>query len=108
MNSYIKGEDLQSEFSVVRSEFERGENNPSRVLMQRMQSAAFDWHNYVKSTIGNKSDIELVPLPRLRAFYKKYYQPDNTMVVVAGRFDKEKALEYLNEHFGKILSLIHI
>ena len=70
--------------------------------MQRMQSAAFDWHNYGKSTIGNKSDIELVPLPRLRAFYKKYYQPDNTMVVVAGRFDKDKALEYLNEHFGKI------
>ncbi len=102
MNSYIKGEDLQSEFSVVRSEFERGENNPSRVLMQRMQSAAFDWHNYGKSTIGNKSDIELVPLPRLRAFYKKYYQPDNTMVVVAGRFDKEKALEYLEEFFGKI------
>ena len=102
MNSYIKGEDLQSEFSVVRSEFERGENNPSRVLMQRMQSAAFDWHNYGKSTIGNKSDIELVPLPRLRAFYKKYYQPDNTMVVVAGRFDKDKALEYLNEYFGKI------
>ncbi|MDB4863486.1 insulinase family protein [Pirellulaceae bacterium] len=102
MNSYIKGEDLQSEFSVVRSEFERGENSPSRVLMQRMQSAAFDWHNYGKSTIGNKSDIELVPLPRLRAFYKKYYQPDNTMVVVAGRFDKEKALEYLDEYFGKI------
>lgn len=102
MNSYIKGEDLQSEFSVVRSEFERGENSPSRVLMQRMQSAAFDWHNYGKSTIGNKSDIELVPLPRLRAFYKKYYQPDNTMVVIAGRFDKEKALGYLNDHFGKI------
>ena len=102
MNSYIKGEDLQSEFSVVRSEFERGENSPSRVLMQRMQSAAFDWHNYGKSTIGNKSDIELVPLPRLRAFYKKYYQPDNTMVIVAGRFDKEKALEYLGETFGKI------
>ena len=102
INSYIKGEDLQSEFSVVRSEFERGENNPSRVLMQRMQSAAFDWHNYGKSTIGNKSDIEPVPLPRLRAFYKKYYQPDNTMVVVAGRFDKEKALEYLEEFFGKI------
>jgi len=102
MNSYIKGEDLQSEFSVVRSEFERGENNPSRVLMQRMQSAAFDWHNYGKSTIGNKSDIELVPLPRLRAFYKKYYQPDNTMVVVAGRFAKDKALKYLDEYFGKI------
>ncbi|MBA62763.1 MAG: pseudouridine synthase [Planctomycetaceae bacterium] len=102
INSYIKGEDLQSEFSVVRSEFERGENSPSRVLMQRMQSAAFDWHNYGKSTIGNKSDIELVPLPSLRAFYKKYYQPDNTMVVVAGRFDKEKALGYLDEYFGKI------
>jgi len=102
INSYIKGEDLQSEFTVVRNEFERGENSPSRILMQRMTSAAFDWHNYGKSTIGNKSDIELVPLPSLRAFYRKYYQPDNAMLIVAGQFDKDKALEYVRKHFGAI------
>lgn len=102
MNSYIKGEDLTSEMTVVRNEFERGENQPHSILSQRMTSAAFNWHNYGKSTIGNRADIERVPVEKLREFYLKYYQPDNAMVIVAGRFEKEKALEFIGRHFGKI------
>lgn len=102
INSTVKAEDLASEFSVVRNEFERGENNPSRILFQKIVSAAFDWHNYGKSTIGNRADIERVPIDNLRAFYRKYYQPDNVMVVVAGRFDNETALNYVNKYFGSI------
>jgi zinc protease len=100
VNSKILGEDLASEFSVVRSEFERGENNPIGVLRQRMLSAAFQWHNYGKSTIGNRSDIERVPVDNLRAFYRKYYRPDNAMVIVAGKFEEAKALDYLQKYFG--------
>lgn len=102
MNSYVKGEDLASEMTVVRNEFERGENMPHSILSQRMTSAAFNWHNYGKSTIGNRADIERVPVEKLRDFYRKYYQPDNAMVIVAGRFDKEKALEFIGKHFGAI------
>src|SRR5260221_3588106 len=76
VNSYIKKEDLDSEMTVVRNEFERGENSPARVLSERISAAAYDWHNYGKSTIGNRSDIERVPIANLQAFYKKYYQPD--------------------------------
>lgn len=102
VNSPIKAEDLATEFSVVRNEFERGENSPSRVLNQRMMAVAFEWHNYGKSTIGNRSDIEKVPVHNLRAFYKRFYQPDNAMLVVAGRFDEAKALEYVRKYFGAI------
>ncbi|WP_337173273.1 pitrilysin family protein [Paludisphaera sp.] len=102
VNSPIKPEDLATEFSVVRNEFERGENNPMGILMQRVASAAYDWHNYGKSTIGNRTDIERVPVENLRAFYKKYYQPDNAMVVVAGKFDEEKAKEYIVKYFGAL------
>ncbi|MFO1045571.1 MAG: pitrilysin family protein [Planctomycetaceae bacterium] len=102
MNSFIKGEDLASEMTVVRNEFERGENMPHAILGQRMTSAAFNWHNYGKSTIGNRADIERVPVEKLREFYAKYYQPDNAMVVVAGKFEKEKALEFIGKHFGAI------
>jgi len=77
VNSFVKQEDLLSEMTVVRNEFERGENSPSNLLNQRMMSAAYDWHNYGKSTIGNRTDIERVPIKNLQAFYKKYYQPDN-------------------------------
>ena len=77
VNSPIKAEDLATEFSVVRNEFEAGENSPQQVLSQRMMAVAYEWHNYGKSTIGNRSDIERVPVDSLRAFYKQYYQPDN-------------------------------
>ena len=102
VNSYVKEEDLDSEMTVVRNEFERGENSPQRVLLQRMMSAAFDWHNYGKSTIGNRADIERVPIENLKAFYKKFYQPDNAILIVAGSFDPAKALAYAAESFGSI------
>ncbi len=102
VNSHIRGEDLESEMTVVRNEFERGENSPSRVLRQRMMGAAYEWHNYGKSTIGNRADIERVPVENLRRFYKRFYQPDNAMLIVAGKFEPAKALEYAQKYFGSI------
>jgi len=102
INSTILAEHLASEMTVVRNEFERGENSPQRILMQRITSNAFEWHNYGKSTIGNRSDIERVPIGNLRDFYRKFYQPDNVMVVVAGNFDEDKALDLLQKYFGAL------
>lgn len=102
VNSYIKGEDLASEMTVVRNEFERGENSPSSVLSERVTAAAYNWHNYGKPTIGNRTDIERVPVDNLRAFYKKYYQPDNVILVVAGKFETPKALGLVQKYFGPI------
>jgi zinc protease len=102
VNSYVKREDLMSEFTVVRNEFERGENNPQGVLMQRMHGVAYEWHNYGKSTIGNRSDIERVPIDNLQAFYRKYYQPDNVVLIVAGKFDEKKALDLVQKYLGSI------
>lgn len=101
-NSFIRRDDLLSEFSVVRNEFERGENEPELILSQRMFATAFEWHNYGKSTIGNRTDIERVPIDNLQAFYKKYYRPDNAFLIIAGKFDETKALEYVAKHFGPI------
>ena len=57
-----------------------------------MLSTAYLWHNYGKSTIGARADIENVPIERLQAFYRTYYQPDNAVLVVAGTFDEPKTL----------------
>ncbi len=102
VNSFIKNEDLQTEFSVVRNEFEAGENDPSGVLMERIYSTAYLWHNYGKSTIGSKEDIEKVPIDNLKAFYKKYYQPDMAVLTVAGKIDEQKTLALVNKYFGAI------
>lgn len=102
VNSLIRAEDLASEMTVVRSEFERGENSPRAILFQRIMSAAYEWHNYGKSTIGNRTDIMRVPIGNLREFYRKFYQADNIMVVLAGKFDQSKALRLLEEKFGSL------
>lgn len=102
VNSYIAEKDLKSEFSVVRNEFEAGENSPVRVLMQKTIDAAYLWHNYGSSTIGNRSDIERVPIENLQNFYKKFYRPDNAVLMVTGKFDEEKTLALIEEKFGDI------
>ena len=102
VNSYVKREDLISEMTVVRNEFEAGENNPENILSQRMMAVAYEWHNYGKSTIGNRSDIERVPIENLQAFYRKYYQVDNCLMIVAGKFDEKKAIEYIGKCFGAL------
>src|SRR5690625_1602149 len=102
VNATISHEELDAEMTVVRNEMERGENSPFRVLMQKMQAAAFQWHNYGKSTIGARSDVEQVDVEQLRAFYKEYYQPDNAVLIVSGRFDPDTTLDYIAKVFGAI------
>ncbi len=93
---------LDTEMTVVRNEFERGENDPQSILEERVVSTAYLWHNYGKPVIGSRADIEKVPIDRLAAFYKKYYQPDNAVLVIAGQFDAAKALAYVADTCGKI------
>jgi zinc protease len=102
VNSFIAKKDLDSEMTVVRNEYEMGENSPQGVLFKRVLAAAFDWHNYGKSTIGSKADLENVPIDRLQAFYKRYYQPDNSILTVAGKIDEPKTLALVAEYFGRI------
>ena len=102
VNSQILKEELKTEFSVVRNEFESGENDPSSVLEERIIASGYLWHNYGKSTIGSKEDIERVPVDNLRAFYKKYYQPDNAVLMVAGKFDEAKALAWIQQFYSNI------
>ena len=102
VHSFVKREDLKSEMTVVRNEFERGENSPQNVLSERIAAAAYDWHNYGKSTIGNRSDIERVPIENLQAFYKKFYQPDNCVLIVAGKFEESAALAQVEKYLGAL------
>ncbi len=101
-NSFVAKKDLESEFSVVRNEFEAGENSPFRVLLERVMSTSYLWHGYGRSTIGSKEDIESVPIDRLQAFYKRYYQPDNAVLVVAGKFEPIGTLRQIEQKFGAI------
>jgi zinc protease len=102
VNSFVARKDLDSEMTVVRNEMEAGENNPVRVLIDRVASVAHLWHNYGNSTIGARADVENLPIERLQAFYREHYRPDNATLLVAGRIDPAAALAEVVATFGRI------
>jgi len=102
INSFIARKDLDSEMTVVRNEYEKGENDPGSVLFKRLLSAMYEWHSYGKETIGARSDIENVRIQNLQAFYRMYYQPDNAVLIIAGHFDVNRTLRLIADTFGRI------
>ncbi|MCG2594460.1 insulinase family protein [Ramlibacter sp. XY19] len=98
----LEKRDLDSEMTVVRNELERAENDPSRILGARMRAAAFHWHGYGRDVLGARSDVENVPIEKLRAFYRTWYRPDNAVLVIGGRFDEKAALQKVEQVFGAI------
>lgn len=97
----IREEDRQSEMTVVRNEFERGENDSFEALDKLVWSTAYQAHPYHHSTIGWRSDIENVPIERLKQFYDDFYWPDNATVTIAGNFEEKKVLNLIKMHFGR-------
>ncbi|MDX2030406.1 MAG: pitrilysin family protein [Blastocatellia bacterium] len=101
-DAFIHDEDRQSEMTVVRNELERGENEPSRILHERMWSMAFREHPYHHPTIGWRSDVEGIPTSRLKEFYNTFYYPNNATAIVVGDFEDQTALDLIEKHFGRL------
>ena len=102
VNSFIARKDLDTEMTVVRNEMEMGENNAGRILFERVMSTAYQWHNYGKSTIGARTDVEGVNIERLQNFYRTYYRPANATVIVTGKFDPAKVRQMIATSFGPL------
>lgn len=100
--SFIAKKDLDSEMTVVRNEMERGETEPFRVSFKNLLSLAYQWHNYGNDTIGARADVENVPIERLQAFYRTWYQPDTAVLLVAGAFEPAPTLDLIAREFGRI------
>jgi zinc protease len=92
--------DRQPEMTVVRNEYERGENSPFTALEKEIYHAAFVAHPYHHSTIGHRSDIEKVKIEKLREFYDSFYWPNNATVTIVGDFQPKDALALVKKSFG--------
>jgi zinc protease len=106
-NLRLRQEDRDSEMSVVRNELERGENHPEEALEKELYAIAFREHPYHHPTIGWRSDVEGVPMDRLREFYDTFYWPENATVIALGDFTTESALSMIDHHFGAIPGAPH-
>jgi zinc protease len=106
-NLLLRQQDHDSEMSVVRNEFERGENYPEEALEKELYAVAFREHPYHHPTIGWRSDVEGVPMSRLKEFYDTFYWPNNATLVLVGDFKTKEALEIVVKHYGKISPAPH-
>ncbi len=101
-NLWLRESDRRPEMTVVRNEFEIGENNPIHALEKEIYAAAYIGHPYHHPTIGWRSDIENVPIEKLREFYDTYYWPDNATVTVIGDIEPAAALALVKKYYGAI------
>ena len=99
--SFLRDEDRQPEMTVVRNEYERGENSPFDVLDKNIWATAYQAHPYHHSTIGWRSDIENVSTERLKDFYNIYYWPNNATATVIGDFNVDSTLSLIGKYFGE-------
>lgn len=93
-------DDLASEMTVVRNEFERTEREPMPAVMRALQRLQYAWHGYGRPTIGARSDIEGAPFEALQAFHRRHYRPDNAALIVSGEFDPQQVLELASQLFA--------
>ena len=97
---WLREADRQSEMTVVRNEYERGKNDPDSVLMEEVTAAAYVALPYHHPTIGWKSDIEHIPIARLREFYDTFYWPNNATVTVIGDLEPAATLSLIKKYYG--------
>ncbi len=99
-NLWLRESDRQSEMTVVRNEFERGKNEPDNVLYEEVAATAYQALPYHHPTIGWRSDIEHVPIQKLKVFYDTFYWPNNATVTVVGDIEPAAALALVRKYYG--------
>lgn len=95
------GVDTQNE--VVKEEKRmRYDNSPYGQLMQEVKKGLFKVHPYRWTTIGSMDHLDAAKLEEFQAFNKKYYIPNNAVLVVAGDFDKTQVKKWVEQYYGHI------
>lgn len=93
---------FDAEREVVHNERkQRTENNPEGQMFEALQALAFVKHPYGRPVIGWEDDLNRMTIEDCRAFYSKYYAPDNAVIVVVGDLKPEKAAAAVQKHYGK-------
>lgn len=94
---------VESERGVVSSERSTGlENSNVRLMMQELKGIAFRAHPYSWSVIGHQSDIDNWSIEDLRDYHRRYYAPNNGLVVIAGDVKTEQVNKLAQQYLGPI------
>jgi len=102
-NLNLKDKEFQPERNVVLEErYWRTDNNPMGYLYFRLFNNAFVYSSYHWTPIGFIDDIKSWTIKDIKKFHKRFYQPQNAVVVVAGDIEPKEVFKETQKYFGKI------
>ncbi|HEY4666718.1 MAG TPA: pitrilysin family protein [Anaerolineales bacterium] len=101
-NSLFESKEVESERTVIISERQGAENDPSFRLSEELHAVAFRIHPYHHTVLGDMTDLESITRDDLYNHYRTYYVPSNAVLAVAGNFKTGPMLERIRELFGAI------
>jgi len=104
VNSLFSSADVESERSVIISEKEGKDNEPFLRLNNAVNEAAFLFHPYRNEVIGSLEDLQRIQRDDLFHHYRKYYQPANTIISIAGDFNTSAMIEKIQKKFISVPS----
>ncbi|HTR80375.1 MAG TPA: pitrilysin family protein, partial [Bacteroidota bacterium] len=101
-NLQIDEEMFATEKGAVVTEKNRGLDDPNRFLWEELYRLAYVEHNYRYSTIGEFESIKSFTADEARSFYRRYYSPDNSLIIVVGDVDPETVMRSIAKRYGPI------
>lgn len=99
----LSEDDIATERDVILEERAmRTDNSPGALLNEQMQAALYQNHPYGIPVIGWRHEMEQLGLDEAMAYYRKYYAPNNAILVVAGDVEPQEVLAMAEEHYGPL------
>lgn len=102
INLYFDEEMLKTEAPVIEGEYYSSVSNPSRRLYELLRHTAFEKHSYKHTTLGYLEDIKDMPnqFEYSQLYKKRFYAPDNTILLVVGDFNHEELMTYVRKYYS--------
>ena len=102
INLYYDEEMLKTEATVIEGEYYASVSSPSRRIFELLRDTAFEEHSYKHTTLGYLEDILDMPnqFEYSQLYKKRFYAPDNAILLVAGDYDHDQLMTYVNRYYG--------
>src|SRR5213594_3787336 len=104
VNCAFEPDEFEAEKKVVIEELKTGLDSPWGLLLQELEASAYKVHPYRNPIVGWLQDVERATVEQQQAYYRKYYQPNNAILVIAGDFDTDRVLANVARAFSPILA----